>query len=156
MLEVVTLRARPDLRSKVMSDAFQASWPAFMPHDHTGQLYYTAPHLDAYLDTAFAVVDSAAPDVVMGRAFAVPFAFGEPGREELPDAGWDAVIRWAHADRLEGRSRNAVSALEINLLPSLRGQGASAIVLRAMADHVRSLGYRHFVAPVRPTAKHLE
>ena len=157
MLELVTLRARPDLRSQLFSEAIQAAWPEFMQHDPTAMLYFADAHLDHYLDTAFAVIDPAAPDIAVGRAFAVPFVFGEPpDRMELPDAGWDGVIRWAHRDRMLGRAANALSALEITLLPEQRGQGASRIILDAMRRHARTLGYRHMFAPVRPTAKHLE
>lgn len=157
MLELVTLRVRPELRPEVFSEAFRAAWPAFMLHDSTADLFFDRPHLDAYLDTAFAIVDPARPDVAVGRAFAIPFAFGDaPDRRELPDAGWDGVIRWAHEDRALGRPTNALSALEITLLPSHRGQGASQVVLDAMRAQAHILGYRHLFAPVRPTAKHLE
>jgi GNAT superfamily N-acetyltransferase len=156
MLQLVTLGARPDLRTQVFSAPFREAWPLFMLHDETAQLYFDRPHLDAYLDTAFAVVDSAHPDLAVGRAFAVPFAFGGPGRDELPDSGWDGVIRWGHEDRVLDRSRTVLSALEITLLRSHRGQGASALVLHAMADHARALGYRDLFAPVRPTLKHLD
>jgi GNAT superfamily N-acetyltransferase len=156
MLQLLTLAARPDLRQQVFSEPFAAAWPKFMLHDETAELYFAQPNLDACLDTAFAVVDSTRPEVAAGRAFAVPFAFGGPGREQLPDAGWDAAIRWAHEDRILGRPGNVLSALEITLLPSHRGKGGSGVVLRAMADHARALGYRELFAPVRPTAKHLE
>jgi GNAT superfamily N-acetyltransferase len=156
MLQLLSLAARPDLRPQVFSEPFVAAWPKFMLHDETAELYFAQPNLDACLDTAFAVVDSTHPEVAVGRAFAVPFAFGGPGREQLPDGGWDAVIRWAHEDRMLGRSGNVLSALEITLLPSHRGQGGSGVVLSAMADHARALGYRELFAPVRPTAKNLE
>lgn len=156
MLQLVTLGARPDLRSQVFATPFKEAWPPFMLHDETAELYFDRPHLDAYLDTAFAVVDSVRPDLAIGRAFAVPFVLGKHGRDQLPDSGWDGVIRWAHKDRALGRTRTALSALEITLLPSHQGQGASGFVLRAMADHARALGYRDLFAPVRPTAKHLE
>lgn len=157
MVQLVTLRARPDLRPQVFSEAFRAAWPAFMQHDPAADLFFASPHLDACLDTAFAVVEPARPDAAVGRAFAVAFAFGDaPDRMELPDAGWDGVVRWAHADRALGRPANALSALEITLLPSHRGRGASRVVLDAMRDHARALGCRHMFAPVRPTAKHLE
>jgi GNAT superfamily N-acetyltransferase len=157
MLELVTLRARPDLRPQLFSAKIQAAWPEFMQHDPTASLYFAEPHLDDYLDTAFAVIDSAAPDVAVGRAFAVPFVFGDlPDRQDLPDTGWDGVIRWAHRDRSLGRRANALSALEITLLPEMRGRGGSRVILDAMRHHAGALGYRHMFAPVRPTAKHLE
>jgi len=30
----------------------------------------------------------------------------DDGRDELPDGGWDQVIRWAHEDRMIGRASN--------------------------------------------------
>ena len=37
-----------------------------MLHDPTAGLYFDKPYLDEYLDTAFAVVDFAEPDVAVG------------------------------------------------------------------------------------------
>ena len=155
-LTLVTLRARPELRAQVFAAPFRTAWPEFMLHDETADLHFEEPDFSACLDTSFAVIDPARPDVAIGRAFAVPFAFGIAGREALPDTGWDGVIRWAHRDRVLGRTATAVSALEITLLPAYRGRGGSAVVLRAMAAHVRGMGYRELFVPVRPTAKHLE
>jgi GNAT superfamily N-acetyltransferase len=156
MLELVSLRARPDLRTQVFAEPFMALWPTFVVKDPTADLFFEQPHLDACLDTAFAVVDPANPGEAVGRAFAVPFAFGIPGREELPDSGWDGVVRWAHEDRVLARTANALSALEITLLPSHRGRGASRVVLDAMRRRAAELSLRHMFAPVRPTMKHLE
>jgi GNAT superfamily N-acetyltransferase len=156
MLQFIALEGRPDLLSRVFSGPFLHAWPEYMRHDETAKLYFGRPHLDANLKTAFAVIDSTRGDEVIGRAFAVPFAFDGAGRDQLPASGWDGVIRWAHEDRVLGRPGTALSALEITLLPSHRGQGASASVLRAMADHARSLGFQELFAPVRPTMKHLE
>jgi GNAT superfamily N-acetyltransferase len=156
MLDLVTIRARPDLRGAIHAETFNRLWPAFMLHDPVAALYFETPHFDRYLDTAFAVIDPAEPSRAVGRAFAVPFVFGEFGRDELPDSGWDGVIRWAHEDQALGRRANALSALEITLLPECRGRGASRVVLDAMRRHAGALGYRQLFAPVRPTAKHLE
>ena len=142
MLKLVTLRARPELRPQLFSEPLQAVWPEFMQHDPTAALYFDRPHLDQYLDTAFAIVDPAEPDIAVGRAFAVPFVFGDlPERMVLPDTGWDGVIHWAHRDRMLGRAANALSALEITLLPEQRGQGASRVILDAMRAHASALGY---------------
>jgi hypothetical protein len=63
------------------------------------------------------------------------------------------VIRWAAEDRPLGRPPDALSALEITLLPSHRGRGGSRLVLDAMRRRARELGLRRMVAPVRPTGK---
>ena len=84
-----------------------------MMHDATADLYFGEPNLADCLDTAFAVIDADCPGVAIGRAFAVPFAFGIPGSEDLPSAGWDGVSRWAHEDRMRDRPRTSISALEM-------------------------------------------
>lgn len=156
MLELVTIRARPDLRAQLFDEPFRRLWPEFMMHDPTAGLYFEPPHFDHHLDTAFALIDTADPGRAVGRAFAISFFFGGPGRMELPDSGWDGVIRWGHEDMAVGRTPTALSALEITLLPALRGRGASRLVLDAMRRQAGALGYRNLFAPVRPTAKHQE
>ena len=99
-----------------------------MRHDATAQLYFAPSQFEAYLDYAFAGV---ADGKVVARAFSVPFAFNVEGRDELPDGGWDQVIRWAHEDRMVGRASTALSALEITLIPEARGSGKCHEVLRA-------------------------
>jgi GNAT superfamily N-acetyltransferase len=149
-IEIVTLRERPDLREEAFS-AFQPPfWPEFLSHDPAAHLYFGAGHFEAYCDHALAAVENG---VVVGRAFTVPFAFNVAGRDELPDGGWDAVIYWAHEDRAMGRPPNAVSALEVSLLPHVRGCGLSRVILEAMRRNTRKLGFRDLYVPVRPTEK---
>jgi GNAT superfamily N-acetyltransferase len=128
-----------------------------MRHDPAAALYYADRALDRYLDFVLVAVDRDDPGRVIARAVSVPFAFGgaAPGRAELPDEGWDGVIRWAHADWLAGRAPNAVSALEIMVLPPYRGRGVSPFMVRAMRDNAGRLGFADLYAPVRPTEKHL-
>jgi hypothetical protein len=78
MLELVALRARPDLLAQVSAPDIQGTWPEFMQHDATALLYFGKPHLDAYLDTAFAVVDPTRPDPT--RPLAGPSPCPSPSR----------------------------------------------------------------------------
>jgi hypothetical protein len=56
--EVFTLKERPDLRSGIFAAAFrQPFFPEFMVHDPAGQLYFSTPFFDAYLEFAFAATD---------------------------------------------------------------------------------------------------
>jgi len=119
----------------------------FMRHDATAQLYFAPSQFEAYLDYAFAGV---ADGKVAARAFSVPFAFNVDGRDELPDGGWDQVIRWAHEDRMVGRASTALSALEITLVPEARGSGNSIALLNAMKCCARANRYKALFAPVRP------
>jgi GNAT superfamily N-acetyltransferase len=155
-LAVFPLSQRPELRGQAFSAEFAAAVPEFMRHDPTGALYYEDRALDRYLDYVLVAADRDDPGRVIARGVAVPFAFGDArlGRAELPDAGWDAVIRWAHADWLDGRLADAVSALEIMVLAPYRGCGVSVLMLRAMRDNAARLGFADLYAPVRPTEKH--
>ena len=74
----------------------------------------------------------------------------------MPDGGWDAVIRWADEDRLTGRTATAVSALEIMVAPRLQRRGVSWLMLAALRDNARRLGFADLYAPLRPTDKHRE
>jgi GNAT superfamily N-acetyltransferase len=157
-LVVATLAERPDLRGKVFGPEIQSALPEFARHDPIAMLYYGDGALDRHLDYALAAVDPAEPDRPVARAFCVPFAFrdGTPGRDALPDGGWDAVIRWAHDDHSAKHRPNAVSALEIMVTRRLQGQGVSQVMLTAMRDNARRLGFHELWAPLRPTEKDRE
>src|SRR5471030_757148 len=150
-MEIFTLRERPDLRQQVFASELEAVWPEYMRHDPAAQLYFAPSIFDSYLDYAFAGV---AEGKVVARAFSVPFAFNIDGRDELPDGGWDQVIRWAHDDRMMGRAPTALSALEISLLPEARGGGNSMALLGAMKACAKVKGFGEVFAPVRPNQKH--
>jgi GNAT superfamily N-acetyltransferase len=157
-LVVATFAQRPDLQDKVSGPEIQSAVPEFMRHDRVGALYYGNRQLDRYREFGLVAVDPVEPDRPIARAFSVPFAFrdGTKGREELPDGGWDAVIRWADEDRRAGRPATAVSALEIMVAPRLQGRGISRLMLTALRDNARRLGLADLYAPLRPTDKHRE
>lgn len=153
-LDIVTLRQRPDLRAAIFADEIQLpAFPEFMRHDRVADLYYSSPALDRYLDFVLVGLDGAE---VVARAFSVPFCLNIAGRDALPDGGWDEVIRWAHEDHVLGRRPNAVSALEISLLPRMRGAGHSRTMLEAMKANARAFGFADLYAPVRPNEKQLQ
>jgi GNAT superfamily N-acetyltransferase len=157
-LVVTTFAERPDLLARVFEPEIQSAVPEFMRHDPTGALYYGDSHLRDYLEYGLVAVDPAEPDRPVARAFSVPFAFPDlaRGRETLPDAGWDQVIRWGYQDRLAGVRATAVSALEIMVAPRLQGRGISQVMLAALRDNARRLGFAELYAPLRPTDKHRE
>jgi GNAT superfamily N-acetyltransferase len=157
-LAFATFGQRPDLLGAVFGPELQSATPEFMRHDPVAALYYGDGRLDGYREFGLVAVDPAEPDRPVARAFSVPFAFrdGTKGREELPDGGWDAVICWADEDRRAGRPATAISALEIMVVPRLQRRGSSRLMLTALRDNARRLGFVDLYAPLRPTDKHRE
>jgi len=82
-----------------------------------------------------------------------PASAAESVLHELPDGGWDEVIRWAHEDRALGRKATAVSALEVSLLQRVRGRGNARRMLDAMKQNAWIMGFHDLYAPARPTQK---
>jgi GNAT superfamily N-acetyltransferase len=146
-----TVAERPDLAP--LLDDFNV-WPTFMRQDPIGSLYYADP-VGAYPEFVIVAVDRAEPDRLIAKGFSVPFTWDEDPAESLPEDGWDGVIIGATLDRLAGRRGNLVSALEISIRADARGKGISEVMLAAMRDNARSLGFDSLVAPVRANGKHL-
>jgi GNAT superfamily N-acetyltransferase len=157
-LAIATFAQRPDLLDKVFGPEIQSAVPEFMRHDPVAALYYGTGRLHRYREFGLAAIDQAEPDRPIARAFSVPFVFRDriSGREELPDGGWDAVIRWADEDRRGARSATAISALEIMVAPRLQQRGISRLMLTALRDNARRLGFADLYAPLRPTDKQRE
>ncbi|MCX5533089.1 N-acetyltransferase [Streptomyces sp. NBC_00006] len=150
-LTVTTLAERPELVGPLW--AMPDNWPVFVPHDPVGALlmHRVRDELPEYV-----LVATDAEGAVVARGFSVPFALRAEGRGQLPDRGWDQVLTWAFADRAAGLAPDTVSAIEITIVPGMQGKGLSGRMLAAMRDNARARGFHEVVAPVRPSAKHLE
>jgi GNAT superfamily N-acetyltransferase len=145
-LTIVTLADRPDLAKAV--EEMETGWPSFMLNDPMGWNLATASHLfPAY---QLAALDG---DRVVAKGHSAPIRWSGQA-DDLPDQGWDDVLGRAVRAANGGRPPTAVSALEITIDPARRGQGISRLMVSAMRDNARRLGYLDLVAPVRPSAKH--
>jgi GNAT superfamily N-acetyltransferase len=148
-LRIVSLAQRPDL-AWAMED-FADSWPAFMLHDPFAWFMEFLP--DWCADLQLVALD--ADDQPIGKAQAVPVPWTRP-LDELPDRGWDEILQRGDHGHRTGARPTLVSALEITLRPTWRGRGGSAQLLSAMRAAAAARDLRDLVAPVRPSAKHLE
>jgi GNAT superfamily N-acetyltransferase len=144
-LSISVLADRPDLVDPMWD--MPNSWPEFMRHDPIGGLFY------GNVETRFAeyvLVAQDDADEVVACAYSVPFVLGD---DELPDNGWDCVIRNGLLASLRGQEPDAISAVEIAVRPDRQGTGLSGQMLTAMRDNAARHGYDDLVAPVRPSAK---
>lgn len=147
---IVRLIDRPDLAGPFWD--LTDLWPPFMLADPIADLYFS--QLDRHADHVLMAVDG--DDRVLARALGVPFAMGgDLGRPDLPPNGWDGVIRWSWLDQVADRRPTHLSALEITVAPAARGTGLAARMLDALRTTARERGLEGYVAPVRPSRKHL-
>ncbi|WP_067697834.1 acetyltransferase-like protein [Nocardia jejuensis] len=145
-MEITTLAERPELEAALFD--LELSWPEFIDNEPIAQsLWSSIPETFP----EFVLVATDGPDFV-ARALSVPFA----SRGSLPATGWDQVQIWAFQDHATTEVPNLVSAIEIAIHPSRRGEGLSTLMLDAMRRNTRSQGFSEMVAPVRPNHKHLE
>lgn len=148
-LTITTLAERPELESSLwqLGDV----WPEFMKQDPIANLYFNrVDRLFPHLVLVATTLDR--PDAVVARGFSIPFALRD---DELPDAGWDAVIRWGIEDHIDGRAPTHLSALEISIDPAIRGQGNAGQMILAMRGLAAGMNLENLVAPVRPNMKHM-
>ncbi|MEU2319971.1 N-acetyltransferase [Streptomyces althioticus] len=149
--KITSLAERPDRARDVWEMA--DSWPEFVIADLVGSACF--PRIAAELPAYVLFAEDERGEVV-ATAHSVPFALHAPGRGSLPVSGWDQVLVWAFADLRTGVRPDTVSAIAVTVTPEAQGRGLSALVLAAMRDNARAHGFTEVVAPVRPSAKHLE
>ena len=73
--------------------------------------------------------------------------------KDLPDGGWDWVVKKALEDFNAGLTPNQLCALQIVIVE--RGHGLSYAALNEMVILGKEKGFKNILAPVRPTGKHL-
>jgi GNAT superfamily N-acetyltransferase len=150
-LTITTLAERPELIERVYD--IEDNWPAFMSGDALANAMF---HRVAGDFPEFCVMATDEDGTPVARGRGIPFRFGAPPREQLPDGGWDRVMTWAYNDQKTGAEVNAASALEIMIAPGHLGGGLSYRMLEALREAVARKGIGTMFAPVRPNQKHLD
>lgn len=147
----VSLEQDPELRAPAYEFADDEPGAAFMQHDSISDLITSrrmARHWPAYL-LAFVLDDGS----VAARAVSIPFNADLPGRQELPDTGWDGVVQWAFEDLFDEVVPTSACALEIAVAKRHRGKGLSGAAIMALRGTARRHGLRELIAPLRPPDK---
>ncbi|MFF3912978.1 N-acetyltransferase [Streptomyces sp. NPDC001852] len=150
-VKVSSIAERPDRLPALFEMA--DTWPEFVTNDPVGTAHYGRVPTELPEYVLFA--EDERGDIV-AHAFSVPFALDVDGRRTLPARGWDQILLWAFADLRRGTRPDTVSAVSVTVAPHAQGHGLSAVMLSAMRNNARTLGFREVVAPVRPSAKHRE
>ncbi|MGW0630642.1 GNAT family N-acetyltransferase [Streptomyces sp. NPDC002758] len=150
-VKVSKLSERPDMLEHVVGMA--DTWPRFTVNDPVGNAHYGRIPTELPQYVLFAEDERGE---VVAHAYSVPVSVAAEGRGGLPARGWDEVLVRAFADLRHGTRPDTVSAISIVVAPHAQGRGLSARMLSALRDNARAQGFTEVVAPVRPSAKHLE
>lgn len=145
---VVSLAERPDLASAMW--ALPNPWPRFMLQDLVADFVYDLMPA-RYPELQLLALEG---ERLLARLNAVPFLWS--GRDEdLPETGWDSALGLAFRPGMPAGA-SAVCLIEARIHPEARSRGLSSELLLAARERAQALGYQHLLAPIRPTAKHLE
>lgn len=156
VLRVWTAAENPALIPQIA--LMEQSWAPFMngAPDPVGRVYYRVA-AEVFPDNVLMFEDVARPGTLGALAFSIPFYSPHgpvPDDKDLPEDGWDGVIRLGLGDRLTGTVPNMVSGLETTIRPDLQGHGLALPILRAFRSHFRRMGAPELIIPVRPSIKH--
>ncbi|MGI5269030.1 N-acetyltransferase [Nonomuraea sp. CA-218870] len=149
-LRITTLAERPEFAATLWD--MDNAWPEFMMKDPIADFFYAVADT-VYPAYVLVADDDAEPGRLVARGCTMPFTLTDG---ELPDDGWDGVIRRAWLARERGERPGRISALEITVRRDLLGKGVSPLMVAAMRDNAARLGFDELVAPVRPNHKHRE
>lgn len=149
-LRITTLAERPEFAASLWD--MPNAWPEFMMHDPLADLFYSVA-ATAYPQYVLVADDDAEPGRLVARGCMMPFTLGD---RELPDDGWDGVLRRGWLARERGERPDRISALEITIRRDLLGRGLSPLMVAALREQATRLGFAELVAPVRPNRKHAE
>ncbi|SFF99750.1 hypothetical protein SAMN05421678_103248 [Actinopolymorpha cephalotaxi] len=149
-IEISTVAERPEFAHPAYETGW---WPEFMRHNHVADAYYWRAG-EEFRRTCVVATEG---QQAIAYGVAVPLTLGGKDRETLPDGGWEKATVWAFHDAANPDAvPDSACALDISVAGSLRGQGVSGLMLRALRMAVRDAGLFQLVAPVRPTWKDRE
>ncbi len=134
---------RPDLEQR--KRPLLEAWPAFMFEDPVaGQRWHLL--YERFGGFQHFLFDDES-DEVIAEVNSLPV---QVDLAALPARGWDDVMERGTDAR---EPANAVTALQVMILPGRQGQGLSKLCLEKMRSNVSNHGFAHLVAPVRPSWK---
>jgi GNAT superfamily N-acetyltransferase len=142
---VLTHAQRPELAARADFNV----WPAYNTHGDVLNRYWRRLYED-FAEFQFVLYDGE-DDVVLAEGHTIPFAWD--GTVDGLPAGIDGLVEDAFRLREEGGRPTALSALAIEIRPTVQGGGLSRSMIDAMAGLAREHGLPDLVAPLRPSWK---
>lgn len=94
-----------------------------------------------------------ANEQLIGLANTLPF-YWDQSKTDLPNEGWDWMIKKGIEDFEQKRKPNYLGGLQIIVSKENLGKGYSKYLIAAAKEIMIQHAYDHFAIPIRPTLKH--
>ena len=90
---------------------------------------------------------------LIGFANAIPCHWDQPIKN-LPQEGWDWLVKKGITDHEQGIAANLVGGLQIIITKHNLGKGYSKLMIAKLKELKNKYKYDHLAIPIRPTFKH--
>ena len=123
-------------------------WPEFMMHDPIANKYWSSL-FELFPEFQISLVIQ---DEIVGIANSIPFHWDKTVNE-LPDEGWDWVLKTGIEDHKNSIKPNALTGLQIAVKNDFQGKGFSSIIVNELIRIARINNFSFLTIPVRPSLK---
>ncbi|MBC8945664.1 transferase [Xenorhabdus indica] len=149
---IQSAKEREDFREESY-DLISASWPEFVDHGEVVEQYWdTLYEPDFSHFQKCAILKQGQQERLIGLLNSIPFPWEQTSLNQLPDDGWDAVLRKG-AEAKGKKQANMLSALSVTVDPEFRGHHVPALLIDSVKQTAREAGLQGMVVPVRPSLK---
>ncbi|MBD2813244.1 transferase [Xenorhabdus sp. Flor] len=149
---IQSAKEREDFREET-NDIISANWPEFMDYDAVAWQYWDIlyePDFSHFQKCA--ILKQGQQERLIGLLNSIPFPWEQPSLNQLPDDGWDAILR-SGAEAKGKKQANMLSALSVTVDPEFRGHNVPALLINGVKQTAREAGLQGMVVPVRPSLK---
>jgi hypothetical protein len=129
--------------------AIAAAFPAITQHSDIIKNYWE--RIENYFPEQQVFMLDASDDI-LGFINTIPFSW-EKNLDQLPDEGWDWMVRKGISDYDKQIKPNCLGGLQVIIPKEHQGKGYSKRIISRLKEHVSTSSFQYFVIPIRPTFK---
>lgn len=130
--------------------AHQSAFPAIILNSSIMKNYWAK--IEEYFPHAQLFIINHEENLI-GFMNTIPLFWNQP-LNELPNEGWDWLVKKGVTDFENNIIPNSIGGLQIIVTKENQGKGFSKLLITGAKKIVEKLGYQNFIIPIRPTFKH--
>lgn len=130
--------------------AISKAFPPILQHSKVFAQYWK--HIEQYFpEQQLFLVNS--DQQLIGFFNTIPFHFDQP-LTDLPNNGWDWMVKKGIHDFESGQSPNALGGLQVIITKEFLGKGYSKVIIQEGKQRLKANGIQRLIIPIRPIFKH--